>query len=91
MRMTTVIKGLGPDPHRRHQVQRGRRALAGRWQHPPARRPPFKPAPRWLLVPPFARIDHVLTGTRLAVTQIDAKPGFGTDHRYLFAEVAIRT
>jgi endonuclease/exonuclease/phosphatase (EEP) superfamily protein YafD len=47
--------------------------------------------PNGALVPPFARIDHVLTGTRMAVTEIDASPGFGTDHRYLVAKVAIRT
>jgi len=32
----------------------------------------------------------VLTGTGLAVTQITAKPGFGSDHRYLLATVAVR-
>jgi endonuclease/exonuclease/phosphatase (EEP) superfamily protein YafD len=42
-------------------------------------------------VPPFVRIDHVLTGARLAVTEIAAEPGFGSDHRYLVATVAIRT
>ena len=42
------------------------------------------------VVPPFVRIDHVLTGARLAVTEIAAKPGFGSDHRYLTATVAIR-
>ena len=47
--------------------------------------------PNGAVVPPFARIDHVLTGARLAVTQIAAKPGFGSDHRYLTATVAIRT
>lgn len=47
--------------------------------------------PSGALVPPFARIDHVLTGTRMAVTGISAEPGFGTDHRYLVATVAIRT
>lgn len=46
--------------------------------------------PNGALVPPFTRIDHVLTGTRTAVTEIDASPGFGTDHRYLLARVAIR-
>ena len=39
----------------------------------------------------FACIDHVLTGARLAVTEIAAEPGFGSDHRYLVATVAIRT
>jgi endonuclease/exonuclease/phosphatase (EEP) superfamily protein YafD len=47
--------------------------------------------PNGAVVPPFVRIDHVLTGTRLAVTEIAAKPGFGSDHRYLVAVVAIRT
>ena len=46
--------------------------------------------PNGAVVPPFARIDHVLTGARLAVTEIAAKPGFGSDHRYLVATVAIR-
>jgi endonuclease/exonuclease/phosphatase (EEP) superfamily protein YafD len=47
--------------------------------------------PNGAVMAPFARIDHVLTGARLAVTQIAAKPGFGSDHRYLVAVVAIRT
>jgi len=47
--------------------------------------------PNGAVVPPFVRIDHVLTGARLAVTEIAAKPGFGSDHRYLVATVAIRT
>jgi endonuclease/exonuclease/phosphatase (EEP) superfamily protein YafD len=42
-------------------------------------------------VPPLVRIDHVLTGARLAVTEIAARPGFGSDHRYLVATVAIRS
>jgi endonuclease/exonuclease/phosphatase (EEP) superfamily protein YafD len=46
--------------------------------------------PNGAVVPPFVRIDHVLTGARLAVTQIAAGPGFGSDHRYLVASVAIR-
>jgi endonuclease/exonuclease/phosphatase (EEP) superfamily protein YafD len=46
--------------------------------------------PNGAVVPPFVRIDHVLTGARLTVTQIAAKPGFGSDHRYLVATVAIR-
>jgi endonuclease/exonuclease/phosphatase (EEP) superfamily protein YafD len=46
--------------------------------------------PNGAVVPPFVRIDHVLTGAHLAVTQIAAKPGFGSDHRYLLATVAIR-
>jgi endonuclease/exonuclease/phosphatase (EEP) superfamily protein YafD len=47
--------------------------------------------PNGAVVPPFIRIDHVLTGARLAVTEIAAQPGFGSDHRYLVATVAIRT
>jgi endonuclease/exonuclease/phosphatase (EEP) superfamily protein YafD len=47
--------------------------------------------PNGAIVPPFVRIDHVLTGARLAVTEIAAEPGFGSDHRYLVATVAIRT
>ena len=39
--------------------------------------------PNGALVPPFVRIDHVLTGTHLAVTQITTGPGSGSDHRYL--------
>ena len=46
--------------------------------------------PNGAIVPPFVRIDHVLTGSRLAVTGIIAKPGFGTDHRYVVATVAIQ-
>jgi endonuclease/exonuclease/phosphatase (EEP) superfamily protein YafD len=47
--------------------------------------------PNGAVVPPFVRIDHVLTGARLTVTEIAAKPGFGSDHRYLVATIAIRT
>ena len=46
--------------------------------------------PNGAIVPPFTRIDHVLTGARLAVTQIATGPGFGSDHRYVTATVAIR-
>jgi endonuclease/exonuclease/phosphatase (EEP) superfamily protein YafD len=46
--------------------------------------------PNGAVVPPFVRIDHVLTGAQLAVTGIAAGPGFGSDHRYLVATVAIR-
>jgi endonuclease/exonuclease/phosphatase (EEP) superfamily protein YafD len=46
--------------------------------------------PNGAVVPPFVRIDHVLTGARLAVTGIATGPGFGSDHRYLTATVAIR-
>jgi len=47
--------------------------------------------PNGAIVPPLVRIDHVLTGAHLAVTQIAAKPGFGSDHRYLVASVAVQT
>jgi endonuclease/exonuclease/phosphatase family metal-dependent hydrolase len=47
--------------------------------------------PNGAVVPPFLRIDHVLTGARLAVTQIATGPGFGSDHRYLVAKVAVKT
>jgi endonuclease/exonuclease/phosphatase (EEP) superfamily protein YafD len=47
--------------------------------------------PNGAVMPTFVRIDHLLTGARLAVTEIAAKPGFGSDHRYLVAMVAIRT
>jgi endonuclease/exonuclease/phosphatase (EEP) superfamily protein YafD len=46
--------------------------------------------PNGAVLPPFVRIDHVLTGARLAVTEITARPGFGSDHCYLTATVAIR-
>ena len=46
--------------------------------------------PNGAVVPPFVRIDHVLTGAQLAVTGIAAGPGFGSDHRYVVATVAIR-
>ncbi len=47
--------------------------------------------PNGAMVPPLVRIDHVLTGARLAVTKIAAAPGFGSDHRYLVATIAVRT
>ena len=47
--------------------------------------------PNGAVLPPFVRIDHVLTGAQLAVTQIASGPGFGSDHRYLTASVAIRS
>ena len=47
--------------------------------------------PNGAVVPPFTRIDHVLTGAHLAVTEIGANHGFGSDHRYLVAVVAIHT
>jgi endonuclease/exonuclease/phosphatase (EEP) superfamily protein YafD len=40
-------------------------------------------------LPPFVRIDHVLTGAGLAVTQIRTADGPGSDHRDLIATVAI--
>jgi endonuclease/exonuclease/phosphatase (EEP) superfamily protein YafD len=46
--------------------------------------------PNGAVVPPFVRIDHVLTGSDLAVTKISAHQGFGSDHKYLEATVAIR-
>ncbi len=42
------------------------------------------------VVPPFVRIDHVLTGTGLAVTQMRTADGPGSDHRTLIATVALR-
>lgn len=47
--------------------------------------------PNGAVVPPFVRIDHILTGARLAVTEIAAEAGFSSDHRYLTAVVAVRT
>jgi endonuclease/exonuclease/phosphatase (EEP) superfamily protein YafD len=46
--------------------------------------------PNGAVVPTFVRIDHVLTGSQLAVTKIATGPGFGSDHRYLLATVAVR-
>jgi endonuclease/exonuclease/phosphatase (EEP) superfamily protein YafD len=46
--------------------------------------------PNGAIVPPFLRIDHVLTGTGLAVTTIASHAGDGSDHRFLTATVAIR-
>jgi endonuclease/exonuclease/phosphatase (EEP) superfamily protein YafD len=46
--------------------------------------------PNGAVVLPFVRIDHVLTGAPLAVTGILARGGFGSDHCYLLATVAIR-
>jgi endonuclease/exonuclease/phosphatase (EEP) superfamily protein YafD len=40
--------------------------------------------------PPFTRIDHVLTGTGVAVTKIATGHGPGSDHRDEMATVAIR-
>jgi len=46
--------------------------------------------PNGAIVPPFVAIDHVLTGPSLAVVRIDSGTGFGSDHHYLTAEVAVR-
>ncbi|HEX3752597.1 MAG TPA: endonuclease/exonuclease/phosphatase family protein [Streptosporangiaceae bacterium] len=46
--------------------------------------------PNGAIVPPFVRIDHVLTGSHLAVTKISAHQGFGSDHKYLETTVAIQ-
>jgi endonuclease/exonuclease/phosphatase (EEP) superfamily protein YafD len=40
-------------------------------------------------LPPFVRIDHVLTGPGLAVTQISTGSGPGSDHRDVRATVAV--
>jgi len=40
-------------------------------------------------LPPVARIDHVLTGAGVAVTEIETGPGPGSDHRDLHATIAI--
>jgi endonuclease/exonuclease/phosphatase family metal-dependent hydrolase len=42
------------------------------------------------IVPPLVRIDHVLTGTGVAVTAISTVDGPGSDHRAEWATVAIR-
>ncbi len=41
-------------------------------------------------LPPFVRIDHVLTGPGVAVTTIRTDDGVGSDHRDLIATVAFR-
>lgn len=46
--------------------------------------------PRRGLVPPLARIDHVLTTEGLVVTSIRTGTGRGSDHRPLVADIAIR-
>ncbi len=46
--------------------------------------------PNGAIFPPFVRIDHVLTGSSLAVVGIGTGAGFGSDHRYLTAVVAVR-
>jgi len=46
--------------------------------------------PDGAIVPPFVRIDHVLTGASLAVVRIATSAGFGSNHHYLTASVAVR-
>jgi len=41
-------------------------------------------------LPPLVRIDHVLTGSGVAVTQIRTDAGPGSDHRDLVATLAVR-
>ncbi len=41
-------------------------------------------------LPPFSRIDHLLTGPGVAVTRISTQDGPGSDHRDLLATVATR-
>jgi endonuclease/exonuclease/phosphatase (EEP) superfamily protein YafD len=40
-------------------------------------------------LPPLVRIDHVLTSQGLVVTSIHTQPGPGSDHRALYATVAL--
>lgn len=47
--------------------------------------------PNGAIVPPFVRIDHVLTGNRLVVTKLELYSGYGSDHRFLTATVAIHS
>jgi endonuclease/exonuclease/phosphatase (EEP) superfamily protein YafD len=42
------------------------------------------------VLPPFIRIDHVLTGPEVAVTRITTGVGEGSDHRDLRATLAVR-
>jgi endonuclease/exonuclease/phosphatase (EEP) superfamily protein YafD len=46
--------------------------------------------PNGAIVPPFVRIDHVLTGGSLTVVHIATGAGIGSDHHYLTAAVAVR-
>ncbi len=41
-------------------------------------------------VPPLARVDHVLTGSGVAVTSVSTEDGPGSDHRAVLATVAFR-
>lgn len=45
--------------------------------------------PNGAIVPPFIRIDHVLTGSRLAATVITSHSGFGSDHHFLTTSIAL--
>ena len=57
-----------------------------------ARGEPFDATwPNGAIVPPFLRIDHVLTGAGLVVTAIASHAGDGSDHRFLTATVAVRS
>jgi endonuclease/exonuclease/phosphatase (EEP) superfamily protein YafD len=42
------------------------------------------------VLPPFIRIDHILTGSDVAVVRITTGVGVGSDHRDLWATVAVR-
>lgn len=42
-------------------------------------------------LPPFVRIDHVLTGMGVAVKAIQTGPGIGSDHRELRAQILVET
>lgn len=46
--------------------------------------------PQGFVLPPFVRIDHVLTGADVAVRTLVTRPGPGSDHRALVATVALR-
>lgn len=46
--------------------------------------------PQGFLLPPFVRIDHVLTGAELAVETLATRPAPGSDHRALVATIALR-
>lgn len=41
-------------------------------------------------LPPLVRIDHLLTGPSVAVTRISTHTGVGSDHRDLYATVAVK-
>lgn len=46
--------------------------------------------PNGALVPPFVRIDHVLTGPGLVVMSVHSEAGTGSDHRFLVSTIAVR-